>query len=132
MSSGFNPVAIAFVCVLAFAFLIGLSAAVYWAWIHPLLARQRQRAEVRRRARAAAAVAFPSPQSPRDGALHTPMPGSPEKDLEKGDASIFVKEAETSADSIDDVLPLPKPTFACAKQEGRFSTSSKDGMWWFV
>lgn len=124
-----STVGLAFVCVLVLAFLIGLSATIYYAWIQPFIARQRLRAQLRKRAKQQSPAISPFPNN---DALNTPSPGSPSKDLEKGDESIFVKEMEMSVESIDGALPLPKPVFSFAKKEGRFSTSSRDGMWWFV
>ncbi|EKM55888.1 uncharacterized protein PHACADRAFT_209401 [Phanerochaete carnosa HHB-10118-sp] len=131
MPAGINPVGLAFVCALALAFCIGLSAAVYYAWIQPLIARQRLQAQLRKRSRQLSPTLVASPH-PNNSALNTPSLQPPSKDIEKGDESIFVEEADASVESVNDALPLPKPAFSFVKKEGRFSTSSRDGMWWFV
>lgn len=119
-------VAIAFLAVLATAFVVGVFATIYFAWIQPAMARYTLRRQLRQQRSKKVANTPLAPSDLNNDLLNTPTSGSPSKDLEKGDA-IFVKETEVT----DDVLPLPKPTFAFAKKD-RFSTSTHDGVWWFV
>ncbi|GJE96458.1 hypothetical protein PsYK624_126550 [Phanerochaete sordida] len=105
-------VSIAFVCILAF--LIGLGAAAYRASL-----QRASPADLRRGGDGA--------PSSWDSTLHTPAPGSPEKDLQKG-VEIVVEEVEMSADEIGGGLPLPTP----ASAEGRVSMAAGSDMWWLV
>ncbi|KIP07993.1 hypothetical protein PHLGIDRAFT_402279 [Phlebiopsis gigantea 11061_1 CR5-6] len=120
-----NPVGIVFAAILITAFTIGVSATTYYAWIQPALARYRLRKRLRDQQSTTGRGNVSSPDK-NNYRLNTPNFGSPAKDLEKG-GGIFIKETVV----IDDVLPPPKPTFAFAKTD-RFSTSTRDGVWWFV
>lgn len=119
-------VGIVFAAVLTTAFLVGVGATIYYAWILPAFARYQLRRKLHKQQPNKASLTFGSPDL-NNNQLNTPSLNSPTKDVEKCDA-IFVKELEVT-DNLD-ALPLPKPTFF-AKQD-RFSTSTRDGVWWIV
>ena len=122
-----SSVGIVFAAILATAFTIGVSATIYYAWVQPAFARYRLRKRLREQQSPKGQDNVSSPVSPDTNYhLNTPNFGSPTKDLEKGD-TIFVKETVV----VDNVLTPPKPTFSFAKTD-RFSTSTRDGVWWFV
>lgn len=102
--------------MLVIAFTIGVSATAYFAWVAPCLQRRQLRKQQRKANRSSSC-----PSSP-NGTLKTPY-GSP--DLEKC-PSIFSKEA----DGADEILSPPAAVFAVSRD--RFSTSSRDGVWWVV
>ena len=119
-------VGIVFAAVLATAFFIGISATVYCAWVQPAFARYQLRRKLRKQRTDKSSLSPESSPDKKNHQLNTPSLSSPTKDLEKGE-SIFVKEVE----AVDDELALPQPAFLLAKND-RFSTSTRDGVWWIV
>ena len=107
--------------VVIVAMIIGLTTAVYYAWIAPCIERQKRKRALRtfhekRRTMAA--------QAGQQGV------GSP-RTLDEAESSICKEDVSVDEKAAGEGLTPPAPVYMFPKRF-RFSTSTQDGVWWFV
>ena len=108
---------------------IGLSAAVWYSWVAPYIARKRAHQRLRRIQTAAATPVFAESPDLEAGKkeIHEdpwPTPSSQESLSKSHDKENLGREHEEE-------LQPPAPAYIFQKKF-RFSTSTQDGVWWFV
>ena len=120
-------VGVTFVVVVLMAMIIGLSAAVYYSWIAPWCARTKLQRQLRKAAK----------RRPADELSETP---DLEKNLvrETDNRRAYYEPSESMASlhhqehgDVEEELRPPALVYLFHKKF-RFSTSTQDGVWWFV
>ena len=116
-----------FVIVVLLAMTIGLSAAVWYSWVAPAIARKRAAQQLRRVKAAISKPVFAGTPDLEEGKKDDdPWDPSPSLD------SLSKRGNKESPDADhDQSLRPPMPAYISHKKF-RFSTSTQDGVWWFV
>ncbi|KAJ3555996.1 hypothetical protein NM688_g2269 [Phlebia brevispora] len=117
MLGGLTPIGVTFVVVVLIAMTVGVSTAVYYAWIAPCIDRQRLRRALRR-----------YHQEKSEQAHMTSSESETEDDPEKAQSCYSIAKDE---ELLNEKLAPPAPAYLFPKRL-RFSTATQDGVWWFV
>lgn len=104
------------------AMIIGVTTAVYYAWMAPCIDRQKRKRALRK---------FQEKRRVLAERAGSPRSGDRPKNLEEAEDSMCKEDMTFEEKAADEELTPPAPVYMFP-QKFRFSTSTQDGVWWFV
>lgn len=113
---------ITFVVVVMIAMIIGVTTAVYYAWMAPCIDRQKRKRALRKFQEKRRVMAEKAGSPGSEDRLRTP---------EEAENSLCKEDLTFDEKAADEGLTPPAPVYVFP-QKFRFSTSTQDGVWWFV